>query len=228
MGGIMRNNTQALLRLQTWLSPAFPIGSFAYSHGLELAINDQLVCDRNTVANWLRSLLHHGSGWSDGVLFAQSWRASQSEKIENLLEINELAVALQPSRERWLEAIQQGKAFCDAAAIWPNSTLDILKKNQPVLAVAAGTLFGATGIEKSDALASYLNAFTSNLVWICVRLIPLGQSEGLSIIAELETDIIEVTEKAMNANLGDLGGCAIVSDIASMNHENMTTRIFRS
>ncbi len=224
----MGSKTQALLRLQTWLSPAFPTGSFAYSHGLESAINDHLVRDRKTVIKWLRSILRHGSGWSDGVLFAHSWEASQSEEVENLHEINALALAFQPSRERWLEATQQGKAFCDAAAIWPNSTLDKLKDNHPVLPVVAGALFGASGIEKSDALAGYLNAFTSNLIWICVRLIPLGQSEGLSIIAELETDIIAITEKAMNANLDDLGGCAFVSDIASMNHENMTTRIFRS
>ncbi len=224
----MRDKIQALLRLQTWLSPAFPTGSFAYSHGLESAINDQLVRDRQTVLNWLRSLLHHGSGWSDSVLFAQSWDASQSKEVENLQSLNALALALQPSRERWLEATQQGKAFCDAAAIWPNSILYELKEIQPVLPVAAGALFGTSGIEKTDALASYLNAFTSNLVWICVRLIPLGQSEGLAIIAELESDIIEIAEIASHASLDDLGGCALVSDIASMNHENMTTRIFRS
>ena len=224
----MRDKTQALLRLQTWLSPAFPTGSFAYSHGLEAAINDQLVRGPKTVIIWLQSLLHHGGGWSDGVLFAQSWEASHREQIENLHGINELALALQPTRERWLEATQQGKAFCDAAAIWPYPILEKLQNNQPVLPVVAGALFGVSGIDKSDALASYLNAFTSNLVWICVRLIPLGQSEGLSIIAEMETDIIEASEKAMNANLDDIGGCAFVSDIASMNHENMTTRIFRS
>ncbi|WP_430702222.1 urease accessory protein UreF, partial [Mesorhizobium captivum] len=64
----------ALLRLMAWLSPSFPVGGFSYSHGLERAVHDGLVADRETLAEWLETLVEMGSGWNDAVLFAESWR----------------------------------------------------------------------------------------------------------------------------------------------------------
>lgn len=224
----MSDNICSILRLQTWLSPAFPIGAFTYSHGLETAINEQIVRDRDTTLNWLKALLHHGSGWNDALFFVDSWKAGKALGDKEIQNINELALALQPSRERWLETVQQGKAFCDAAGSWPNPLLAKLVNTDMALSVAAGALFGASEISKASVLAAYLNAFASNLVWICVRLIPLGQSDALAIIAELEIEIELVTKKAVKSTLDDLGGCAFISDIASMSHEMLDTRICRS
>lgn len=227
-GTIMTDKLQSLLRLQTWLSPAFPTGSFAYSHGLEAAIEEQLITDSEGVFQWLKALLHEGSGWNDGVLFSQSWQAGKANDTMRIQEINDLALAMQPSKERWLETTQQGKAFYDAASVWENSNLEIFNNAEISLPVIAGVLFGASNIDKTSSIATYLNSFTSNLVWVCVRLIPIGQSDGLKIIVELEDEIISVAEKISQSSLDDLGTCSLVFDIASMAHEDMTTRIYRT
>ena len=224
----MTDRIKALLRLQTWLSPAFPTGSFSYSHGLETAIAGQVVCDKQSTRDWIKALLHQGSGWNDALFFVAGWKAGSVVDETEIENINDLCLALQPSRERWLETTLQGQAFYDAARSWPNPLLHKLKATDIALPVIAGALFGASDIPLKDALAAYLNAFVSNLVWICVRLIPLGQKDALSIIAELETEIIELAQQASRSTLDDLGSCAFVSDIASMAHENLETRICRS
>ncbi len=235
MAGIMKGHTiamtdviRSLLQLQTWLSPAFPTGSFAYSHGLEAAIAAQLVTDRETTLNWLKALLQEGSGWNDALVLSESWKAARVSDIKALHKINDLALALQPARERWLETTLQGKAFVDAASIWKNPLSAIFENTDTALPVAVGALTATSAIDRKISIATYLNAFFSSLIWVCVRLVPLGQSDGLAIIAKLEKEIVSQTENVAASTLDNLGSCALVSDIASIAHEHMTTRIFRS
>jgi urease accessory protein len=108
----------ALLRLMNWLSPAFPVGGFAYSHGLERAVHDGLVSDRAELQAWLAALLEIGSGWNDAVLFAEAWRRARDGG--DLVDLAELAEALAGSGERHAETMLQGAAFLAAAAGWPN------------------------------------------------------------------------------------------------------------
>ncbi len=225
---VMTDAIRSLLQLQTWLSPAFPIGSFAYSHGLETAIAAQLVTDRETTGDWLKALLEEGSGWNDALVLSESWKAAKTSDIKTLHKINDLALALQPARERWLETTLQGKAFCHAASAWQNPISAAFEDTQTALPVAVGALTGTSGIGRKIAIATYLNAFFSNLVWVCVRLVPLGQSDGLAIIAKLEKEIVSQAEKVAGSTLDDLGSSALVSDIASIAHEHIGTRIFRS
>ena len=104
---------QQLLHLLAFMSPAFPVGGFAYSHGLERAIDDGMVTSADEVREWIESLLVHGSGWNDAVLFAQAYDADE----EAQLEIDELALALAASRERTLETSDLGQSFAKAVAI---------------------------------------------------------------------------------------------------------------
>ena len=105
---------QQLLQLLAFMSPAFPIGSFAYSHGLEWAIDDGVVTSADDVEAWIESLLTHGSGWNDAVLFAAAFDANG----ETRKEIDELALALAASRERALETSDLGQSFAKAAAVF--------------------------------------------------------------------------------------------------------------
>ena len=116
---------QALL-LQVWLSPSFPVGAFAYSHGLERAAETGLIKDRASLAAWIADLLAHGSIRNDLIVLAAAWRAASRDDERELAEITELAAALHPSAERRLESVTQGRAFLDAiAAAWPPSPLTL-------------------------------------------------------------------------------------------------------
>jgi len=108
---IMTIDAQQLQLLLAWMSPAFPIGGFAYSHGLEFAIEDRQVTDAVALRQWIADIVERGSGWNDAVVFARCWTDDGDA-------LNELALALAGSRERYLETTSLGNAFLLAAATW--------------------------------------------------------------------------------------------------------------
>ncbi|MCO5065331.1 MAG: urease accessory protein UreF [Rhizobiaceae bacterium] len=212
---------RSLLRLLTWLSPAFPVGSFAYSHGMERAIHDGVILDRASLADWLHDLLAHGSAWNDAVILAASWREADSGG--DCGELAELAAAMASSRERHMETTLQGAAFTEAAAAWGEAHAGALP-----YPVAVGLTAGRHGIALEKALTAYLHAFVSNLVQASVRLVPLGQRDGVAVIAGLETALLDTAARAAASTIDDLGSASIRSDIMSMKHEVQYSRVFRS
>lgn len=215
----------ALLRLMAWLSPAFPVGGFSYSHGLERAVHDGLITDAKTLADWLETLVEMGSGWNDAVLFAESWRRARNDG--DLDEIAALAEALAGSRERHTETMLQGAAFLKAAAAWPNSVLERLPA-ECAYCVAVGAIAGGNGIALQDAQSAFLQAFFSNLVQAAIRLGVVGQSGATALLAGFEPLALSTADRAARSTLDDLGGCALVSDVMAMKHETQYSRLFRS
>jgi urease accessory protein len=208
----------ALLHLLAWLSPAFPTGGYAYSHGLEWSVQCGDITDGTTLLEWLDDILAHGSGRNDAILLRHAHRARDWEAL------NELAIAIAPSRERRIETLDQGTAFVAAATAWQPPELP----ERVAYPVAVGALAGRHGIDEDATTAAYLQAFITNLISAAVRLVPLGQSTGLRILAALEPTILRVASESRAATLDDLGGCAFRSDLAAMRHETQYTRLFRS
>ncbi|RWC94423.1 MAG: urease accessory protein UreF [Mesorhizobium sp.] len=215
----------ALLRLMAWLSPAFPVGGFSYSHGLERAVLDGFVADRQSLAAWLEALVEMGSGWNDAVLFAESWR--RASEVGDLGEIAAVAEALAGSRERHAETMLQGAAFLKAASAWPSPMLGRLPADCPYC-VAVGAVAGGNGIGLTDALSAFLQAFFSNLVQAAIRLGVVGQVDATSSLAGFEPLALATAARAATSSLDDLGGCAFVSDVMAMRHETQYSRLFRS
>lgn len=222
--------TEALLRLMTWLSPSFPVGAFSYSHGLEWAVESGAIGDRIQLTDWISELLRHGGGWSDAVLFSHAFDAASAGDADRLTETNALAEALAPSRERHLETMAQGTAFMKACAAWPDTVSEDIAARaiDTAYPVAVAMKASGYGIGKHEALAAYLHAFAANLISAAVRLVPLGQSDGVRVQAQLEDVIIDVARLAGAASLDDIGGAGLASDIAAMKHETQYTRLFRS
>jgi urease accessory protein len=209
-----------LLHLLAWLSPAFPTGGFAYSHGLEWAVEVGDVTNADTLQAWLTDVLTQGSGRSDTILLRHGyWNASDPI---NLRDIAMLALAATPSRERRDEALNQGRAFRLAVAPWTDVPDDL------PYAVAVGTAAARQGIPEDDTAVAYVQAFTSNLISAAVRLVPLGQTMGLRVLAALQPIILAVADETRVATPDDLGGCVFRSDLAAMRHETQYTRLFRS
>jgi len=215
----------ALLRLMAWLSPAFPVGSFAYSQGLERAVHDGLVTDRGMLADWIGCLLTAGSPWNDAVLAAESHRRAVAG--EDLFEIAELAEALAGSKQRHMETMLQGAAFLQAARQWPGSAAAELPVQCPY-GVAFGAVAGAHGIDAQAAISAFLQAYVSNQLQAAIRLSVIGQTDGVAILAELEPRITETAARAAGSSLDDLGSATIMAEIAGMRHETQYSRLFRS
>lgn len=209
-----------LLRLLTWLSPAFPVGAFSYSHGLETVIRDGTIADADTLSAWIAGLIEHGSGWTDAVLFKAAWEAN----AEGLAEVAALAAALTPCLERRRETLGQGEAFLIAARAWGPPPLS----GAVAYPVAVAAVTAAANIPLETALTAWLHAFAANLVSVAVRAVPLGQTYGVAVIADLEPVILAAAARAAASSLDDLGASALLSDIAAMRHETLGVRLFIS
>ena len=220
------------LPLLAWLSPAFPVGSFAYSHGIEWAFESGDVTDAKSTQAWIGDLIECGGPWSDAVLLAGAHRAASTKEFESLRSLAEFAAALAPSKERRLETMAQGEAFMNTvSAAWPNKPLEKIIGTigkEVAYPVAVGVASAAYEIPLRATLESYLLAVVSNFVSAAVRLIPLGQTDGTRIVAALTPRVREIAARAEKSTLDDVGGAAIRSDIASMKHETQYTRLFRS
>ena len=218
--------------LQIWLSPAFPIGAFAYSHGLEWAAEKGWVRDRASLEAWLGDLLAVGGLRNDLILLAHSADTQRAGTLDALAEINVLALAFQPSTERHLETRQQGTSFLAAiCAAWPFEGQEAVRTRLgPDVAypVAVGIAVGGHGIEIGRSLAGYGLAFFGNLISAAIRLSVIGQTDGQRIAAALLPSVMRAAEYCRPLSLDELGGSAFRSDIASIAHETQYTRLFRS
>ncbi|TXH83769.1 MAG: urease accessory protein UreF [Rhizobium sp.] len=216
---------QALLRLMAWLSPAFPVGSFAYSGGLERAVHDGLVIDSSGLGDWISTLIRNGSVWNDAVLLVEAHRAREDR--QRLIAVAELAEALAGSKERHNETMLLGDAFLSAAAAWPHEIFSLLP-SRTAYPVAVGAVAGAHGISAEKAVAAFLHALASQMVSAGIRLGVSGQKDGVAILARLEGLLADLARRAGQSGLDDLGSASVQAEIASLRHETQGMRLFRS
>lgn len=210
-----------VLTLATWLSPACPIGSFTYSHGLEQAVASGRVHDMRTTEGWIADCVCHGAGRNDAVLLARAWHASAD--ADEIARLTELALALSPSTERLLETSAQGGAFSDVIRdAWRGDGAPL------PYPIAVGRAAGAEGIAVGTTAEFYLHAFVSNLVSAAIRLVPLGQTDGQRVIAALLPTCRSIALEAVTASEDEIGGVGHLGEIASMQHEIADVRLFRS
>jgi len=207
-----------LLTLTQWLSPGFPTGAFAYSHGLEQVIADGAVNDASTLELWLSDVLRYGAGWQDGVLLVQALDAGADHDA-----LDGLARALQPSAERLQETLEQGAAFARTVA-----AISGLALPPRALPVAVGEAAAPLHLPREQVAALFLQAFAGNLVTIAVRHVPLGQTEGQRVLARLAPLMAGLARQAAEATLDALASAALATDLASIRHETKETRLFRT
>lgn len=211
------DQTQLLLLLN-WMSPGFPVGGFAYSHGLEQAIADGTIKTTEDLQNWIGDLVTRGSGWTDAVLFACCWS-------DDAAEINALALALAGSKERHEETVQLGRNFRIAAQVWMDGEA---AHGDVAYPVAAATACARLGIARDMALTAFIQGFCAAQVSVAVRLVPLGQTSGLRVLKALAPVIAATALRASHATRDDLGSATVLAEIAAMRHETLETRIFRT
>jgi len=222
----------ALYRLMAWLSPAYPVGAFSYSSGIEWAVEAGDVTDAASLQRWLAVMIGEGGGFCDAVFLVHAHRAAAAGDDAALRAVAELAAAFAPSKERHLETTAQGRAFlATTRAAWPCAALDRLLAlwDGPVaLPVAVGVAGAGHGMPLSPVLPAYLQAMAANLVSAGVRLVPLGQTDGQRVLAALEPVVAATAEGALVSALDEVGSASFRADLASMRHETQYTRLFRS
>lgn len=230
--------TAALYDLMSWMSPAWPIGGFAHSGGLEWAVEAGLVTDRATTLGWIADLIDLGPVHNDSVLFVHGWRAAWDGDRQRLAAVAELGAASQAGHERAVEAMAQGAAFRRIALSVAGESgfgalLADVDQDRLCYPIAAAVLFAAHGIGLQPGLTAWLHAVVSNFVSAAQRLVPLGQTDGQLVLRDLRPIVFAAVEKAMalpeeGEPFDALGGCALLADLGCFAHETQYTRLFRT
>ena len=222
----------ALYRLMTWMSPAYPVGAFSYSGGIEWAVEAGDIRSAETLCGWLTTMIRHGSIFCDAAMFAHAHRAVAGGDDKALAAVAELAAAFIGSKERFLETTAQGQAFLQITrTAWPTPALDRLTAawDGPLAyPVVVGAACAGHDIALVPALQAFLHGVVSNLVSAGVRLVPLGQTDGQRVLVALEAPIAQTAERALITAFDDIGAATPRADIAGMRHETQYTRLFRS
>jgi urease accessory protein len=222
----------ALYRLLAWLSPAYPVGAYTYSHGLETAVEDGSVTTRVALVDYIATVLRHGAGRVDGALLVAAWRAADAGDDAALDEVARLAAAWRGTAETALESMAQGIAFTSVTeAAWPEPRFAALAARHPrqlAHPVAFGAAAGFQALPLRPALTGWLAGFAANLVSAGVRLVPLGQTDGQIATAALQGVVEAAADAALAADLDRIGTAAPMLDLLSMRHETQYTRLFRS
>jgi urease accessory protein len=222
-----------LYRLLAWLSPAYPVGAFSYSHGVETAVEEGFITDRASLIAWLESVLGRGTGLVDGALFAAAWRAVDGGDWPSFDAVAERAAAWRGTSEMALESRQQGGSFLSITrTAWPHPALDAGHERcggELALPVAVALAAAAHGIALGAALGGYLHAFAANLISAAVRAVPHGQTDGQLALAALESVVRRTAAAAAAAaSLDEIGTATPLLDWCSLRHETQYTRLFRS
>ena len=206
---------ESLQILQTWFSPLFPVGSFSYSHGLEAMINDNLIKSKEDILEYLKCILKYGSGKNDIILIKYAYQGE---------DVNDLALSLCPTKERKIESIEMGNAF---RKVLEDSWNYKIQENT-AYPISVGKAAKYFKIPLNLTIISYLQSFASNLINVCIKHIPIGQKVGQDCIIQMYDLIREIENESKNLDLEDLGGVCFNSDIYSIKHENLKTRIYKT
>ena len=229
----MTTDPRALLRLMSWLSPSFPVGGFAYSHGLGAAFEHEIVTDGPTLGEWLDGAIGFGSARNDAVLLSIAHQAVLSRDHEALREIADLARSLFGAPELKGESIVQGNAFWRTVqAAWPHAGLDDLQPYLPdreiAYPIAVAVAASVHGVSRHDAITAFLHGFAANSVSVAIRLGMIGQTDGQRVVQALEAKTIETANNTEDAKMEDIGSASLAIDMMALAHETQTTRLFRS
>ena len=199
--------------LQVWFSSSFPIGSYAYSHGLEALIDDKKIKNNNDVKEFLDALLFYGTLRNDYIFMKSIYKGE---------EINELILASASSKERQIEMIDMGNSF---RKIMKDSWELSLPENTSFIycLAKAGLHFD---IKFDDLIKFYLQSFISNLINVCVKHIPMSQKDGQSLNVIFINQIQEFLSHSDKLTLKDIGTTFFIGDIFAIKHENLDSRIY--
>lgn len=219
----------ASLRLWQLISPALPVGAFAYSQGLEYAIDQQWVEDEKSTQQWISGLLKYSLSSLEVPVLARAYKAWQKNDLNSVIHWNHFLQASRESNELLMEDRHIGSALQQLlrdlsirqANQWPEDT-------QPSFAIMFALAAAHWSVTLNEACQGFLWSWCENQVAAAIKLVPLGQTAGQRILSGLIDDIPVAVENGLQLSDDEIGAAAQGLGIASALHETQYTRLFRS
>jgi urease accessory protein len=222
--------SQPLLKLLQLASPALPVGAFSYSEGLETLVHHHLLTQAEALNHWLVQELDHGAITLEASVLGRAWKASQEQDCSALHDWNQWISALRETEEMRNQSWQMGRSLQRLLS-------DLDPTLQPLLDACGEPCNFATAfaiaashwdIDCKTAILGYLHSWASNQINAGVKLIPLGQTAGQQLLLNLLPTIEDAADHALNRLEDEMVCCGWGVAIASMNHETLYSRLFRS
>nr|VFJ54797.1 MAG: urease accessory protein [Candidatus Kentron sp. FW]VFJ61055.1 MAG: urease accessory protein [Candidatus Kentron sp. FW] len=224
------NESRAISSLRLWqlISPALPVGAYAYSQGLEYAVESHWVHDEKSASRWILGNLRHNFACLDLPILKrliQAWNAGDGERIEYW---NRYLLCSRETRELRGEDGQMGAALQRLLLELGLSKADRWSQAEVGFACMFALAASAWKIEEPEAARGYAWAWCENQVTAAIKLIPLGQSAGQRILFAASGAIVDAVSQSRKMADEDLGVLSTGLAIASSRHEMQYTRLFRS
>lgn len=228
-----------LLRLLQLSSSTLPVGAYSYSEGLELLVETQRLPSMAALQDWMTQELRYGSMRVEAGIMLRAYHATIAQDTAALLAWNHWWSAARDTEELRLQSWQMGRSllrlFLDLEDPQQKGGVD---KNWPALrelfgqecnfAISFAIVAAAWQIEPTAALLGYLQSWATNLVSAGIKLIPLGQTAGQQLLLNLEHEIYTAAETTLVLPDEALESCGWGLSLASMAHESLYSRLFRS
>lgn len=219
--------SRTLLRLLQLSSPTLPIGGYAYSQGVEAAVNAKLVVDENSAFEWLKSVLMTGVAYGDLALlnhFYQAWQVLDTQKLQ---ELNELSSAIRETHELWQEDQHLAKALM---RLTKSLEIDFADRASgdicyPYVYARLAQSWQATA---SECLTAFSWSWVENQIAALIKLVPLGQTQGQVLMLKMDDVVLKSVEVAQTVQTEEIGNSLMQLAILSSHHETQYSRLFRS
>ncbi|AFZ54606.1 urease accessory protein UreF [Cyanobacterium aponinum] len=222
-----------LLSLLQLCNSSLPLGAYSYSEGLEFLVENGNITNGESLRQWLENELFYGSIRIEGAIAFRAYNCYLNDDCKGLYYWNNWLSASRETKELREQSWQMGKSLC-------RLTLQLIpddKKLKSVIdnfdspcnsAIAFGIISAYSQIPSTEMLWGYLHSWLNNLVNGGVKLIPLGQTEGQKLIFNLHESIINTTQQIINLQDDQLASCSWGLSFASIHHETLYSRLFRS
>jgi len=217
-----------LLRLLQLCSPNLPVGAYAFSQGLEPAVEAGWVSDADSLAAWLRAQLRFSLARVDLPLLLRLRAALEAGDGEALAYWNALSLACRESAELRLADVAPAQALARLLRQFDLPPLPFPLRAEPGFLLLWSRAAWHWGVATRAAALGYGWTWLENQVIAATRLLPLGQSTTQRLAAELQPDLQAALATAADLADADIGASLPALAIASMMHESQYTRLFRS
>jgi urease accessory protein len=220
----------SFLSLLQLASPALPVGAYSYSEGWETLVENKTIANQDTLKDWLTAELRYGAIRLEAAVMLRAAESVKMGNLETLCDWN-----------RWLSAARETQELRHSSWQMGRSLGQLLGKLQPQLlpmintvgnpcnyAIAFGIAVSHWQINFTAALLAYLHSWATNLITAGIKLIPLGQTAGQELLLDLQPLISATVQEILVLADDDLACCSWGLSLASMQHETLYTRLFRS
>lgn len=226
----MQSYHQQLLQLLQLASPLLPVGGYSYSEGLESLILEGKIGDRSTLQSWIDRELYSGAIRIETAIMDRAYQACSQLNSERLNHWNNWLTAARETEELRLQSWQMGGSLIKLAIELTPSIQDSIDSiDYPChYALSFGITAQSWQIDRHLAIIAYLHSWVTNQIGVGVKSIPLGQTAGQQILWQLQDSIDLLSQTILNLDDEDLYACSWGSSLASMQHETLYSRLFRS